>query len=59
MDIITSLDNTSVKEARSLNDKKNRRFYGKFLIEGKKQVLEAIEKGLELDKIFVDSTIFK
>lgn len=56
MDIITSLDNSSVKEARSLADKKFRRFYGKFVVEGKKQVLEAIEKGLELDKIFVDST---
>lgn len=59
MDIITSLDNASVKEARSLNDKKHRRFYGKFIIEGKKQVAEAIEKGLELDKIFVDSTKVK
>lgn len=54
MDIITSLDNASVKEARSLNDKKYRRFYGKFLIEGKKLVSEVIQKGLNVDKIFVD-----
>ncbi len=56
MDIITSLDNTSVKEARSLQNKKNRRYYGQFLVEGKKQVAEAIEKNLEIDKLFVDST---
>lgn len=55
MDVITSLDNASVKEARSLNDKKYRRFYGKFLVEGKKLIAEAIAKGLEIDKIFVDS----
>ncbi len=59
MDIITSLDNTSVKEARSLHDKKYRRYYGKFLVEGKKQVEEAIQKGLEIDKLFVDSTKIK
>ena len=29
-EIITSLDNPMVKEARSLNDKKFRRFHGKF-----------------------------
>ena len=55
MEIITSLDNASVKEARGLNDKKNRRYYGKFIIEGKKQVAEAIAKGIEIDKLFVDS----
>lgn len=56
VDIITSLDNASVKEARSLHDKKFRRYYGKFIIEGKKQVTEAIAKGIEIDKLFVDST---
>ena len=56
MEIITSLDNASVKEARSLQDKKNRRFYGKFIVEGKKQVAEVIQKGLEIDKLFVDSS---
>lgn len=54
MDIITSLDNASVKEARSLNDKKYRRFYGKFLVEGRKLVSEVVKKGLQIDKIFVD-----
>lgn len=54
MDIITSLDNASVKEARSLNNKKYRRFYGKFLVEGRKLVSEVVKKGLQIDKIFVD-----
>ncbi len=59
MEIITSLDNSSVKEARSLHDKKNRRYYGQFLIEGRKQVLEAIAKNVELEKIFVDGNKVK
>lgn len=56
MDIITSLDNQTVKLARSLNDKKYRRHYGEFLVEGKKLVTEAIGKGLEITNLFVDST---
>ena len=39
-EVITSLDNANVKEARSLNDKKHRRFHGKFLIDGEKLVYE-------------------
>lgn len=56
MDIITSLDNNTVKQARSLNDKKYRRHYGEFLVEGKKLVTEAIAKGLNITNLFVDST---
>jgi TrmH family RNA methyltransferase len=55
MDIITSTNNQSVAEARSLNEKKFRLQYAQFLIEGKKQVQEAIDKGIDIDKIFVDS----
>lgn len=55
MEIITSLDNTSVKQARSLKEKKYRNYYGLFLVEGRKQVSEAIQKGLNIDKVFVDS----
>ena len=54
-EIITSLDNPSVKEARSLQDKKFRRFYGKFLIDGEKLVFEAVCGACEIDKIFVDN----
>lgn len=55
-DIITSLDNSNVKEARSLNDKKFRRNYGKFLIDGEKLVYEAVCGAVEIDKIFVEES---
>ena len=55
-EIITSLDNASVKEARSLNDKKFRRFHGKFLIDGEKLVYEAVCGACEIDKIFVEES---
>ncbi len=54
-EIITSLDNPMIKEARKLSDKKFRRFYGKFLIEGEKLVKEAVCGALEVDKIFVNA----
>lgn len=54
-EIITSLDNPSVKEARSLLSKKYRRFYGKFLVDGEKLVYEVVCGAGEIDKIFVDS----
>ena len=54
-EIITSLDNPMVKEARSLNDKKFRRFHGKFLVDGEKLVNEVVSGAMEIDKIFVDS----
>ena len=43
-EIITSIDNPMIKEARSLNDKKFRRFYGKFLVDGEKLVNEVGKK---------------
>lgn len=54
-EVISSLDNPMVKQARSLNDKKFRRYYGKFLIDGEKLVNEAVCGALEVDKIFVDA----
>lgn len=55
-EIITSLDNAMVKEARSLNDKKHRRFHGKFLVDGEKLVNEVVCGACEVDKIFVDAS---
>lgn len=55
-EILTSLDNKVVKEARSLNDKKFRRFHGKFLVDGEKLVNEVVLGDFVVDKIFVDST---
>jgi TrmH family RNA methyltransferase len=55
-EIITSLDNPMIKEARSLNDKKFRKFYGKFLVDGEKLVNEVVCGALEVEKIFVDAS---
>ena len=55
-EIITSIDNAMVKEARSLNDKKHRRFHAKFLVDGEKLVNEVVCGACEIDKIFVDSS---
>ena len=55
-EIITSLDNPMIKEARSLNDKKFRRFHGKFLVDGEKLVNEVVLGAMEVDKLFVDSS---
>lgn len=55
-EIITSLDNQMIKEARSLLEKKYRRFHGKFLVDGKKLVNEVVLGAAEVDKIFVDGT---
>lgn len=55
-EIITSVDNPMVKEARSLNDKKHRRFHGKFLVDGEKLVNEVVCGAMEVDKLFVDSS---
>ena len=58
-EVISSLDNQMVKQARSLNDKKFRRYHGKFLIDGEKLVNEAVCGALEVDKIFVDANKIK
>ena len=55
-EIISSVDNKMIKEARSLNDKKFRRNLGKFLVDGEKLVNEAVCGACDVDKIFVDST---
>lgn len=55
-EIITSIDNPMIKEARSLNDKKFRRFYGKFLVDGEKLVNEVVCGAGEVEKIFIDAS---
>ena len=55
-DVITSLDNPTVKMARSLLQRKNRKFYGSFLVEGENLVKEAIFSAKGLEKIFVETT---
>lgn len=55
-EIITSVDNPIIKEARKLNDKKFRRFYGKFLVDGEKLVNEVVCGAGDADRIFVDAS---
>lgn len=55
-EIISSVDNKMIKEARSLNDKKFRRNLGKFLVDGEKLVNEIVCGAGEVDKLFIDST---
>lgn len=55
-DVITSLDNPVIKLARSLFQRKNRKFYGMFLVEGEKFVKEAIINDVGIDKIFVEES---
>lgn len=54
--IISSVDNKMIKEARSLNDKKYRRFHGKFLVDGEKLVNEVVCGAMEVDKLFVEAS---
>ena len=57
-EIISSIDNKTIKEARSLNDKKFRRNLGKFLVDGEKLVNEVVCGAGKVDKLFVDSSKF-
>ena len=54
-EIISSLDNKMIKQARSLFDKKFRRNLGKFLVDGEKLVNEIVCGAGKADIIFVDS----
>ena len=51
---ITSVNNDLVKEVVKLQQKKYRDKTGKFLLEGKKCVEEAISAGLEIEYVFID-----
>ena len=51
--MITSKRNQSVKRVSSLKQKKNREFYGEYVVEGIKMVSDAITYGAEIVEIFV------
>lgn len=53
MDIISSTENQHIKVLKSLSEKKFRKFYGEFVIEGVKSVSEALGSGMTLTKLFV------
>lgn len=49
--VIVSKNNPQVKQILSLKEKKYRKLYGEYLVEGIKQVREASEAGYEIEKI--------
>ncbi len=51
---ITSVNNDLVKETTKLQQRKYRKQYGKFILEGYKAIKEAFDFGIEIEKIFVD-----
>lgn len=53
---ITSVNNDLIKETAKLLKSKYRKETGLFLIEGEKGVKEALEAGIELERIFVSDT---
>ena len=50
--MITSRNNELVKRANSLKEKKYRTLYGEYIVEGRKQIREAIGSGQEIVEIF-------
>ena len=54
--MITSRQNEFVKRVASLKDKKFRAAYGEYIIEGVKQVREAVAAGCEIAHIVVSSS---
>lgn len=56
MEIISSVNNDNVKRAKSLNDKKFRRYYGTFLVEGYKTVNEVVCGAMELVNLYVEQS---
>ena len=56
MEIISSVNNENVKRAASLSEKKYRRFYGTFLVEGYKTVNEVVCGAMELEKLYVEQS---
>ncbi len=55
--MITSKQNSLIKEIRSLNDKKNRDKLGLYVLEGIKPVLEAIAQGLSIRQILTTEKV--
>lgn len=56
MDIISSAENQQIKKLKSLNEKKFRKFYGEFVLEGPKSVSEAIAAKTKLERLFVSAS---
>ena len=55
--MITSKQNSLIKEIRSLYDKKNRDALGVYVVEGVKPVQEAINLGLSIREVVVTEKV--
>ena len=51
--ILTSKNNPLIKETVALKEKKARKEYGMFLVEGRKMAKECLNSGFEIDRVFV------
>jgi len=51
---IESLDNPRVKDAVKLRDRRARKRTGRFLVEGRREVLRALEAGWAVERLFVE-----
>lgn len=51
--ILTSKNNPLIKETASLKEKKGRKTYGLFLVEGRKMALECVKSGFEIERVFL------
>ena len=56
MEIISSVNNETVKRAASLSEKKYRRYYGTFLVESYKLVNEVVCGAMEIEKLYVEQS---
>ena len=52
-EIITSLQNPRVKRTAKLRERRQRQKQGRFLIDGARELLRALEAGVELEEVFV------
>lgn len=54
---ITSLDNPGVKDALRLRERRGRKKSGRFLVEGTREVLRALEAGWKPETLFVEESL--
>ncbi len=57
-EIIESLNNAKIKQAVQLKERRARKKYKKTLIEGYRELFQAIDHGLEIDTIFLCEELF-
>ena len=56
MVIVNSVNNETIKRVASLSEKKYRKFYGTFIVEGYKLVNEVVCGAMEIENLFVEAS---